>query len=124
MTRPDRPRPVRVRARLDDETFAIGQEKKVKLQLKNIGATDITVGKWLITGQGNALEVKNPSGQFGPLKAGKTKNVQIEVKCEAAGTVTLRATIQQAANTDGKPVIATPVGARENPSRDGKVTCQ
>jgi hypothetical protein len=111
-----------VRARLPDQAFRVGQTLSVPLELKNLGATDIPVGRWIIRGQGNVLAFDDVA-DFGPLTAGQVKTVQINMTCLAAGTVTLHVTILRAANTAGNSVVAVPVGPGPNDSRDGTMTC-
>jgi GT2 family glycosyltransferase len=111
-----------VRARLPNQAFTVGQTNNVALELKNVGASDIPVGRWIIRGQLGVL-LFDDVADFGPLAAGATKVAQVRMNCVAAGTVTLHVTLLRAANSAGNPVVATPVGGGANDSQDGTMTC-
>jgi hypothetical protein len=118
--------PVRqVQCILPDDVFTVGQTKNIALTLKNVGASNIPVGRWIIRGQQGILTFDDVA-DFGPLAAGATKVVQVLMTCVAAGVAFLHVTILRAANDNGlspSPVIETLLGPEADDSRDAKMTC-
>lgn len=102
--------------------FTVGQGEQVILELKNVGTSNVPVGRWIITGHEDVLAFDNVA-DFGPLNGGQTKEIQINMRCIAAGQATLHVTILRYANAQREWVVSTPVGTGENDSRDGDMTC-
>jgi len=112
-----------VRACLPDyHEWKVGDEANIPLELKNVGTSNIPVGRWIITGHEDVLAFDNVA-DFGPLNAGQTKEIPITMRCIAAGQATLHVTILRCANTDRRWVVSTKVGTGGNDSHDGHMTC-